>query len=267
MSIQLGGQGWNYDAWVGPFYPLGTRAAEYLRVYARAFRTVEVDATFYAIPPSSTIKGWVGRVPPDFVFALKMPQEVTHERRLLRAEDVVKEFTDRARELGAHLGPILIQLSPDFSPAEHSAFEHFLPSLPRDLRFAVEFRHREWMRPVVMRLLKSHNVACALTDARWIPRRTMLQLAESPTADFAYIRWMGADRSIVDYSRVQLDRSRELEEWSRALKQLDAKLHDVFAFANNHYAGHAPATLREVQRQLGIAPVAVESLGEQMLLF
>ena len=51
--IRLGTQGWNYDAWVGPFYPLGTRPAEYLTVYARAFETVEVDSTFYAVPAGS----------------------------------------------------------------------------------------------------------------------------------------------------------------------------------------------------------------------
>src|SRR4051812_36715465 len=46
--IRIGTQGWNYDAWVGPFYPSGTRQADYLTVYARAFDTVEVDSTFYA---------------------------------------------------------------------------------------------------------------------------------------------------------------------------------------------------------------------------
>ena len=80
--LRLGTQGWNYDAWVGPFYPPGTRPAEYLTVYARAFETVEVDSTFYAIPPIKTVRGWYDRTPPGFTFALKLPQEITHERRL-----------------------------------------------------------------------------------------------------------------------------------------------------------------------------------------
>src|SRR5947209_19135495 len=80
-QIRLGTQGWNYDAWVGPFYPVGTRSADYLTVYARAFDTVEVDSTFYAIPPARTIRGWFDRTPHDFVFALKLPQEITHEDR------------------------------------------------------------------------------------------------------------------------------------------------------------------------------------------
>ena len=56
--LRIGTQGWNYDAWVGPFYPSGTRPADYLTVYSRAFDTVEVDSTFYAIPPARTLRGW-----------------------------------------------------------------------------------------------------------------------------------------------------------------------------------------------------------------
>ena len=52
---RVGTQGWNYDAWVGPFYPEGTRPADYLTIYARGFDTVEVDSTFYAIPVAKTV--------------------------------------------------------------------------------------------------------------------------------------------------------------------------------------------------------------------
>ena len=77
---RIGCQGWNYDAWVGPFYPEGTRPVDFLRVYARAFDTVEVDSTFYAIPAPRTLRDWAERVPDDFQFALKLPQEITHEQ-------------------------------------------------------------------------------------------------------------------------------------------------------------------------------------------
>src|SRR5690349_14814711 len=106
--IRIGTQGWNYDAWVGPFYPVGTRPADFLSVYSRAFDTVEVDSTFYAIPPSKTVRGWADRTPAGFTFALKMPQEVTHERRLRDAADIAKALFDRARELDDKRGPILL---------------------------------------------------------------------------------------------------------------------------------------------------------------
>jgi len=266
-TIRIGAQGWNYGAWVGPFYPSGTRPADFLTVYARAFDTVEVDATFYAIPPSRTVQGWVERTPPGFTFALKLPQEITHERGLRGASDQTERFLDRARELGDRLGPILIQLSPDFGPSELPALAAFLPRLPGDIRVAVEFRHRGWIHEGVLALLAEHNVALALTDARWIQRRRMLLLAEQPTADFAYIRWMGMDRSLVDYSRIQIDRSRELERWSRALRALSQRVEGVFGYMNNQYAGHSPASIRDVQRLIGQPVVDPSQLGEQMSLF
>jgi uncharacterized protein YecE (DUF72 family) len=265
--IRLGAQGWNYDAWVGPFYPEGTRPADYLRVYARAFDTIEVDATFYAIPPSATIRGWAAKVPPAFQFALKLPQEITHERRLRRAQDVLSEFTDRARELEGRLGPILVQLGPDFGVNGLPALAAFLPTLPPDLKFAVEFRDRAWMHDGVIALLAEHQVALALTDARWIPRRTMLAMADRPTAKFCYVRWMGPDRDLVDYSRIQVDRSREVGMWMPVLTRVAEREEAVYGYVNNHFSGHSPATLRDMQGALGQPVVDPAALGEQLTLF
>jgi len=266
-TIRIGTQGWNYDAWVGPFYPSGTRAADYLSVYARAFGTVEVDSTFYAIPAVKTVRGWAERTPPEFRFALKLPQEITHENRLRESAAMAELFYDRARELGDKLGPILLQLSPDFAPTELPGLAAFLPTLPRDLRFAVEFRQRGWIHDGILALLAEHNVALALVDARWIPRKQMLALATRPTADFAYVRWMGPNRDLVDYSRVQVDRSRELEQWSQVLWSLSERVQTVYGYVNNHFAGHSPASARELQRLLRQTPVEPDQLGEQMSLF
>jgi uncharacterized protein YecE (DUF72 family) len=265
--IRLGTQGWNYDAWVGPFYPSGTRPVDYLTVFARAFDTVEVDSTFYAVPAAKTVRGWYERTPPGFTFALKLPQEITHERRLRDADDVATLFYDRARELGDKLGPVLIQLGPDFGPAELPALANMLPKLPRDIRFAVEFRQRGWINDGVLALLAEHDVALALSDGRWIPRKQMLSLATRPTTDFTYVRWMGPDRDIVDYSRIQVDRTRELEAWAGVLWPLAKIKVKVYGYVNNHFAGHSPESVRALQQLLGMTPVDPSTLGEQMSLF
>jgi uncharacterized protein YecE (DUF72 family) len=266
-DVRIGTQGWNYDAWVGPFYPPGTRAADFLAVYARAFTTVEVDSTFYAIPAARTVRGWAERTPPEFTFALKLPQEITHENRLRDSADIAALFFDRARELGSKLGPILMQLGPDFAPSELPALANFLPLIPRDVRVAVEFRQRGWIHDGIIALLAEHNVGVAFVDARWIPRRTMMGLAERPTSDFAYIRWMGPNRDLIDYSRVQVDRSRELESWAAVIKGLARRVRTVYGYVNNHFAGHSPASARELQRLLHQRPVEPDQLGEQMSLF
>jgi len=77
-AIRIGTQGWNYAQWVGPFYPAGTRAEDFLRLYGRAFGTVEVDSTFYAVPPGKVVMSWASKVPDDFRFALKLPRAITH---------------------------------------------------------------------------------------------------------------------------------------------------------------------------------------------
>lgn len=265
--VRLGSQGWNYAAWVGPFYPTGTRPVDYLATYARAFDTVEVDSTFYAIPAAKTVHGWAARTPPGFTFALKLPQAITHERRLRDAGDLLVQFVEVARELGTKLGPILVQLGPDFGPAELPGLASFLPLLPPDLRFAVEFRQRGWINEGVLALLREHRVALALSDGRWIPRNVLTKLAEQPTCDFAYVRWMGPDRSIVDYSRIQVDRSKEIGLWVDTLHALMKRVKTAYGYVNNHFAGHSPATIRMLQEGLGMRTVPPERMGEQLALF
>jgi len=266
-ALRLGAQGWNYPSWRGAFYPPETRAPDFLRTYARAFRTVEVDSTFYAVPPVNTVRGWAARTPDDFVFSLKLPQEITHERRFVDADAVLELFVDRARELGGRLGPILMQCGPDFSPVEREALERFLPQLPRDVRFAIEFRQQGWITPDTLSLLREHDVALALTDGRWIPRPWVLKLCEQPTTDFAYLRWMGPDRSITDYSHLQVDRSRELDDWAAMIPVLQQQVRTVYGYVNNHFAGHSPASIRMLQTRLGLPVVPPESIGEQPTLF
>ncbi|GAC1409596.1 MAG: DUF72 domain-containing protein [Gemmatimonadaceae bacterium] len=266
-EIHIGTQGWNYDAWVGPFYPTGTRPSEFLTVYARAFDSVEVDSTFYASPAATTIRSWAERTPKGFVFALKLPQEITHEQRLRDVTGASEIFFERVRELGDKLGPILVQMGPDFQPGELPALVDFLGRVPKDLRIAIEFRHRGWITDGVLALLKEHNIALALSDGRWIPRKLILSLAARPTANFAYIRWMGPNRDLVDYTRVQVDRSHEIDLWSDAIENLSEKVSQVYGYVANTFSGHSPATARELQSRLGQTAVDPDLLGEQMSLF
>ncbi|MDO8502658.1 MAG: DUF72 domain-containing protein [Gemmatimonadaceae bacterium] len=266
-AIHIGTQGWNYDAWVGPFFPVNTRPADFLSVYSRAFGSVEVDSTFYGVPSPATFKGWYDRTPHDFVFTLKLPQEITHEQRLRDSLGVGEVFYERARELRHKLGPILVQLSPDFDPAELPALVDFVSRVPSDLRFTIEFRHRGWINEGVIALLRDRNIGLTLVDGRWIPRKVMLGLAKRPTADFAYIRWMGPNRDLVDYSRVQVDRTREVDAWVEAIKQMPPGLSDIYGYVANTFSGHSPSTARDIQYQLGQRPVDPATLGEQLSFF
>ena len=78
---------------------------------------------------------------------------------------------------------------------------------------------------------------------------------------------MGPNRDIVDYSRIQVDRSREIEQWATTLRSIGTSGLQAFVYVNNHFAGHSPASARDLQRMLRQRPVEPDQLGEQMSLF
>lgn len=269
-EIHIGTQGWNYPDWIGPFYPRGTKAAAALDVYVRAFDTVEIDATFYAIPSATTIQSWQSRAPAGFTYALKLPQQITHEQRLHDSSERLMEFCERARGLQEKLGAVLVQLPPDFSPRAWSALERFAPSLPADLRFAVEFRDRAWLSGELGErlwgLLSEHKIALALVDSPWLPRELSLRWAERPTADFAYVRWLGT-RELTEFSRVQFEREPEFREWVAGLNVLRKRVTTIYGYFNNFYQGHAPASANRFKELLGLPVVMPETLSAQPSLF
>ncbi|HJQ26614.1 MAG TPA: DUF72 domain-containing protein [Blastocatellia bacterium] len=265
-SIFLGTQGWNYEGWVGPFYPRGSKAKELLSLYANIFDSVEVDSSFYAIPSENSIKGWAERTPKSFKFSLKLPSEITHKNRLRDSQAILEQFMQRISLLGDKLGCVLIQLPPDFSPNEHAALRNFIDQLPPEARFAVEFRDANWLNDATVELLARRNIALALTDSRWIHRTLSFRIIDSYPADFAYVRWLGP-RELTDYSRIQIDRSREMAQWADAFAALKEKVSCVFGYFNNHFQGHSPASCNQFKELLGLPVTRPDALVKQPSLF
>jgi uncharacterized protein YecE (DUF72 family) len=235
---------------VGPFYPSGTPRSDWLPFYARVFPSVEVDSTFHTVPSEPVVASWATSVPGGFVFSLKVPQEITHERRLVDCEQALERFCRRAALLGPALGPLVLQLSPGFRPslATRAALGDFLTGLPSGFQWAIEFRHGDWLSHGTLEALGAYNVALVLADSRWIRRGVMLDLALEPTADFGYVRWVGPNGCFTDYSRVQVERDREIGLWAMALEKLARRVRIVFGYFNNHYQGHAPHSVRTLAR-------------------
>jgi uncharacterized protein YecE (DUF72 family) len=273
--IAVGCQGWNYDDWVTPasgeaiFYPRGTRSTEMLEVYARVFSTVEVDSTFYAIPSAKTIDNWARRTPPHFTFALKLPQEITHQHALrLSCLAALEEFCDHASLLGERLASVLVQLPPQFemSPANARALADFLPRLPREMRFSIEFRQPEWLTENVAELLGKHNVALALVEGQWLSSARVRQMAERPTADFTYVRWMGA-RDLSRFDAVVRPQDENLREWYQTIVSLSARGPKIYAYFSNFYEGHAPESANKLKRLLAQPTLDPTDLEDQPSLF
>lgn len=278
--VHVGCQGWNYDDWVTPalgrravFYPRGTRADRMLDVYARAFDTVEVDSTFYAIPTDSAVDGWRRRAPEGFTFALKLPREITHEHALqgARAEKALEDFCLVARRLEDRLAAILIQLPPQFEATRENlrALSEFLTLLPSDIRFAVEFRDPFWFEDeLLVPLSLRSNVSLALVEGPWVTRERVWRAAASllDTSDFAYVRWMGA-RDLTRFDEVVRERDLNLSKWAAAVERLSRRGSEVFAYFSNFYEGHAPASANKLKRLLGQTPADPEEFESQGSLF
>jgi uncharacterized protein YecE (DUF72 family) len=255
--VRIGVQGFSPKDWVGTFYPPGFTSRQFLPFYAQVFDTVELNATFYAIPSASTVRSWAVRTPPGFLFTAKMPQEITHDKRLLGAEEKLSVFLDMMRLLEGKLGPVLIQFPRSFTTRFEDNLRAFLPLLPRDIRFAAEFRSQSWHDEEVFKLLSEFDVAWCINDWQDLP-----PVIET-TTDFAYLRLVGFHREFSHLGRVQRDRSPELASWAGTLRDLATKVDLIYIYVNNHYAGHAPATVNQLKEFLGLPEVDPHTLWPQ----
>jgi uncharacterized protein YecE (DUF72 family) len=131
---------WAHRTWFGSVLP-AARAGQELRAYASLLSAVEGNTTFYALPDQVTVERWATQAPESFRFVCKLPQHLTHERRLRRVEAEVGVFLDRLAPLGPRLGPVSVQLPASFGPSDLPALDAFLRSVPATVSWAVELRH------------------------------------------------------------------------------------------------------------------------------
>jgi len=205
-GLFLGTSAFTAAGWPGSFYPVGMKPADYLKYYATKFQTVEIDSTYYRTPSASTVTGWYEKTPPDFIFAAKVPQIITHEKILENCESEFEEFIDRMDILDEKLGPLLFQF-PKFTkyqiqPDEFSRRLRFLLNRVKDLptvRFAVEIRNKSWLDKPFTDLLREYNVALALTDT-----------------SFRH----GIERITQTWDKTVVDRKDDLKNWADVLRAL-----------------------------------------------
>lgn len=251
--------GFNYKEWDGPFYPAGLPARQHLSYYAERFNALEMDSTYYGTPSASAISRWAEVTPPEFKICPKMPNVITHEKRLLGAEVETDTFLTRIRLLGENLGPILLQFPPDFTIAQIGSLVKFLPLLPDDLRFAVEFRHRSWEKPESSLLLQNHRISWAAVDYVYMPHKI------ERTTDFLFLRFLGPRGRFRNKDREMIDRSADLQEWSQRLTPQLPHIDHVYAFFNDDFSGFAPASANHFKDLIGLEPGDIRPLQQGRL--
>jgi uncharacterized protein YecE (DUF72 family) len=250
-NILLGTSGWSYKEWIGPFYRKGEKSM--MRAHAKVFKTAEINSTFYAYPSKGTVMGWTRYSPEDHIFCAKLPKLITHDKKLNLeegVEDDLQRFCDLIRPLSLNgkLGCLLIQLPPKYSfNFEH--LESFFKILPKEIRFAVEFRNISWMNKETWSLLQKYQVAYANVDEPLLPPEVHV------TTDFSYFRWHGHGKNPWFDYHYKLE---ELEPWIPKLKETSAKVKKIFGYFNNHFHGYAVENCLQVLEMLGIQTLEQE---------
>ena len=266
---RFGTSSFSSEDWVGPFYPPGTRPADFLRLYAQEFDTVEIDATYYAIPSARTVDGWVEKTPEGFLLSAKFPRSIVHggeaERpdpaRILALDVGAPDrdkFLEVIRRLGSRLGPLVLQFpyfNKDAFPSVGPFLERldaFLGALPSDLRYGVEVRNKAWVGEPLRAVCARHRAALVLVDQAWMPHGDEVAAKMDPvTADVAYVRLLG-DRAAIEkltktWDREVIDHADRLARWAKFLATLSRRGVKSLVYVNNHYAGHAPTTVRRLK--------------------
>jgi uncharacterized protein YecE (DUF72 family) len=223
----IGTSGWSYKHWAGTFYPAGIKPAAQLEYYVRNFSTVELNNSFYRWPDKEQFERWRESTPDDFVFAVKASRFVTHMKKLKDPEEPVKRLLDHAVGLRKKLGPMLFQMPPGWK-LNYDRLSYFLSLLPKEFRFAFEFRNTTWYDDAVVKQLADHGCAFCMYE---------LGGHTSPvhiTAGFIYVRLHGPGGKYAgSYS------NDALRTWAgRIAGWRDSGL-DVYVYFDNDQAGYA----------------------------
>ncbi len=245
-KLRVGTSGWSYKDWVNVFYPEGTKRTDYLQHYSQRFDTVEIDSTFYGIPRETTVQNWFEQTGDHFIFAPKVPQVITHEKRLKDCTPEWNRFIETMQILKHKLGPVVLQFDYKFKFDKHKNLLHdFLKQHHKDVPLCVEIRNRDWHRPQFYDMLKSCNTALVLNDLYYMPRKVEI------TADFTYIRLLGNRKQVPDdFSHARINRGHDLEWWAEWIGKFLEKDLDVYVYSNNRYEGHAPHTITALLEKL-----------------
>lgn len=238
-EIRIGTSGFHYKHWKGPFYPEKVPAAKMLDYYVQHFDTVELNNSFYRLPEASAFDGWRDATPENFVFAVKASRFITHNKKLKDPGQAVDNLLPRAAHLKSKLGPILFQLPPHWR-VNPERLVGLLEVLPRDLRYAFEFRELSWMNAEVEAILKKFDAAFCIYE---------LAGYQSPmwvTADFAYVRLHGPESGKYQGSYSE----EKLSAWAKRIEKWAQELKAVYVYFDNDQAGYAAGNAMRLKKMV-----------------
>jgi uncharacterized protein YecE (DUF72 family) len=260
-KYHVGTAGWSYEDWDGVVYPVrkgpGFHALPYL---ARYIDLVEVNSTFYRPVSPALARSWLKKVEgrPDFLFAVKLHQTFSHERKGFTQKDVdeFKASVDVIR-LGGRLAALLVQFPWSYANTpENAAYLVRLLRLFAGYPLTVEVRHGSWDEPEFYKALRESKAAFCNIDQPLF-KNSIQPSAVGTTDEFAYVRLHG--RNYKNWFREDAGRddrydylytTDELNEWIARIKEMGKKSGKVYVVTNNHYRGQAMANALQIRNMI-----------------
>jgi len=229
-KLFVGTSGYSYKQWKGSFYPEKLPDREMLPFYAKQFSTVEINHSFYRMPTETALLNWGQCCPRGISFRLESQSENHAYSRLRDCESTLKRFLEVASVLndGNHLGPILVQLPPNFK-FDRPLLEEFLALRPPAFLFAFEVRHPSWYTDETYAVLRRFNTALCLSETE---KQTPPEVL---TAGFTYVRL-----------RLENYTAKQLAAWKKRLDTWLADGIDAYVYCKHEDSGKAPAYARQL---------------------
>jgi uncharacterized protein YecE (DUF72 family) len=253
--IYLGTSGFSYKDWVGVYYPAGLPQREWLSYYAREFKTCELNSTYYALPTLNTMQSLANKTGPDFLFAVKASQEITHQRQdSYKMCEAFRQALQPLREAGK-LGCVLAQFPYSFDYNKNNweylaQVRRYLEGIP----LVIEFRNARWMKVDVFEWLRKLDIGFCCVDEPQLPN--LLPPICEATSQIGYVRFHGRNKEKWWQHEQAWERydytyqPEELNEWLPKIKKLAGTTTHTFLFANNHWRGQSITTIRQLQMML-----------------
>ncbi|MFX1235534.1 MAG: DUF72 domain-containing protein [Promethearchaeota archaeon] len=255
-KVLIGTSGWSYDEWVGSFYPKGLNKKDFLVYYSQIFYTNEINTTFYNIPSQKIVESWVRKTPRNFLFSVKVPSIITHEKKLdidqcLADLDYFLKVMNPLSE-SSKLLAYLIQLPPSFTKSNNlSNLKEFIANWPEDYKqknyyLVIEFRDKSWMQEDIFSYLKQNSlIYCAVIEPL-LPARM-----DITNKKLFYIRFHGYGKQIwFDY----YFKEEEIKNWAISIKKVIMKADLVSIYFNNHFSGYAAKNSLMMMKELDLKP-------------
>jgi len=243
LDIRVGTSGYSFKDWRGTFYPENLRAGDMLRYYAGRFNVVEVNSTYYRIPPLKTFQGMANKTPDGFEFTVKTHSDITHSRENVEeSARALQESIQPLIEMGK-FGAFLAQFPYSFKlSSENMRYLAEIGHIFEGYPLVVEFRHRSWVRDDVFEFLKENGISYCCVDE---PRlRGLVPPLTVVTGRIGYVRfhgrnavkwWEGGSSERYDY----LYSEEELIEWKPKIEKLARETDKTYVFFNNCHNGQA----------------------------